>query len=304
MPVRRWLAPPATGRRWPPRSAPSHRAEGITAFVVGAMLGSFAFHWRSDRARAPPGRADRAGRRAGHRRPRSGPRSGRGPRRCRLAGPDAEHRPVEPQEPRVARRPGRAARDRARPRRPGLGRAAARRRGLRRHRRRRAGLGHPAPADPPRLRPREGQPAHPHGGAGRQGHHLRHRWSLDQARSGDGHHEARHDRRCRRDGDAGRAGGGRLPGAGRRPGRRRGERRERFRAATRRRGAPLRRAHQRGHQHRRRGSPGPGRRAGVRGRRDQACRRGRRRHPDRGDQGGARAAARRHLRQRRRPGRS
>ena len=89
----------------------------------------------------------------------------------------------------------------------GLGRAAARRGGLRRHPRRRPGLGDAAAADPPRLHAaaRRGRKA-PHGRAGRQGHHLRHRRPLDQAGRGDGQHEARHDRRRRRDGGDGRAG--------------------------------------------------------------------------------------------------
>ena len=57
--------------------------------------------------------------------------------------------------------------------------------------------------------------SHADGGAGRQGHHLRHRRPLDQVGRGDGQHEARHDGRRRRHvrhGGAGRRG---LPGAGR-----------------------------------------------------------------------------------------
>ena len=57
---------------------------------------------------------------------------------------------------------------------------------LRRHPRRRPALGHPAAADPPRLHARQGGGRRDaHGGAGRQGHHLRHRRPLDQARRGD-----------------------------------------------------------------------------------------------------------------------
>ncbi len=128
-----------------------------------------------------------------------------------------------------------------------------------------------ASATPPRLvrldyTPRQGVAPYADGRAGRQGHHLRHRRSLDQARRGDGQHEARHDRRRRRHVGAGRARRRGLPGAGGRPGAGRRERRRRQRAAPRRRGPPLRRPHHRGHQHRRRGPPGARRRDGVGGR--------------------------------------
>ena len=69
--------------------------------------------------------------------------------------------------------------------------------------------------------------------AGGQGHHLRHRRPLDQARRGDGQHEARHDRRRRRHRDHGRARRRRVPGAGHRPRRRRRERRRGRRDAPR-----------------------------------------------------------------------
>ncbi|UUZ60160.1 hypothetical protein [Nocardioides sp. B-3] len=36
--------------------------EALGAFVVGAMLGSFGFHWRSTGARGGSGRSHRAGR--------------------------------------------------------------------------------------------------------------------------------------------------------------------------------------------------------------------------------------------------
>ena len=79
----------------------------------------------------------------------------------------------------------------------------------------------PAAADParlhacPEIRQSEVEGSGAHGGAGRQGHHLRHRRSLDQVRRGDGQHEARHDRRRHRHVRHGRAGRRGLPGAGR-----------------------------------------------------------------------------------------
>ena len=60
---------------------------------------------------------------------------------------------LEPQEPGLARRPGRARWPGRPGSRSGLGREGAGRRGVRRHPRRRPGLGHPAAADPARLHP-------------------------------------------------------------------------------------------------------------------------------------------------------
>ena len=68
----------------------------------------------------------------------------------------------------------------------------------------------------------------------------------------------------------------------------------------RRRGPPRRRSHQRDHQHRRRGTARAGRRAGLRGRAAAARRARRHRHPDRCDEGRARAAHRRAVRHLRR----
>ena len=273
--------------------------EGIEAFVVGAMLGSFTFHWRStppeDAARHPGGPGRRPGRR--------GPRrtTGDRDRRRRVARPRAGHGPLESQEPRLARRAGRGAGRRGRSRGHRLGRAAPRRGGLRRRDRRRSGLGDAAAPDPPRLHPAQGRAAHAHRGARRQGHHLRHRRAVDQARPGHDHHEARHDGRRRGALDHGRAARPRLPGARRRAGPGGRERRVGQLDASRRRRAPLRRSHQRGHQHRRRGPPGPRRRAGLcRRRAGPGCGR-RRRHAHRCDEGRARPAPRRVLRQPRRP---
>ncbi len=249
-------------------------------------------------AGAPSGRA--GGARGPARRPRAGPRARGRRRRCRMARADARHGAGQPQEPGLARRAGARARRRARPRLPGLGRAAARRRGLRRHRRGRPGLRHAAAADPPRLRAAQGRPSYADGRARRQGDHLRHRRPVDQARRGDGQHEARHDRRRHRARDHGGARRGRLPGPRGRAGPGRRERDRRQRAAPRRRAPALGRPHLGGHQHRRRGPAGAGRRAGVRRGRDQARRRGRRRHPHRRDEGRAGPAGGRLLRQRRR----
>ena len=141
-------------------------------------------------------------------------------------------------------------------------------------------------AHPPRLvrldyTPEKARRSTPHRRARRQGHHLRHRRPDDQARRGDGQHEARHDRWRRRAGDDGGARRRRLPGARDRAGRRRGERHLRIGDPPRRRDPPLRRPHQRGHQHRRRGSAGARRRDGVRRRQARPRRARRRRHPDR-----------------------
>ena len=224
----------------------------------------------------------------------AGARPGARGRRRRLAGPDAGLGAVQPQEPRLAGRAGRRWPARS----AGLDvkvwdeqqLAAEGFGGIARRRPRR---GHAAPARRAGLHARgRGGRSAPARGPGRQGHHLRHRRPLDQAGRGDDQHEARHDRRRRRRRGHGRARRRRLPGAGHRPGRRGRERRRRRRDAPRRRasattaGAPPR-------------SPTPTPRAGW-------CSptrwptpwtkldpdgRGRRGHPDRRDEGRARASS-------------
>ena len=52
------LARAVTGRGTVATTIPAVDPEvGLEAFVVGAVLGSFQFHWRSERARAPPARS-------------------------------------------------------------------------------------------------------------------------------------------------------------------------------------------------------------------------------------------------------
>ena len=202
--------------------------EALTAFVVGAMLGSFGFHWRSAGPRAPartPGRA-RRDRRRRLGRPRAWSRA----RWRRLAGPDAGHGPVQPQVAAVARRAGRGAgrRQRPEPARSGTSRSWPS-----------EGFGGvlavgQASATPPRLirldyTPPARRPQGAAGGARRQGHHLRHRRPLDQARRGHVDDEARHDRWRRRDGRDGGAGPDGLPVPRHRT---RARRRERRSAAT------------------------------------------------------------------------
>ena len=209
--------------------------------------------------------------------------------RARTAG----HGAVQHQEPRLARRAGR--RD---GREPGLevavwdekrlaARASAASWASARPRRR-----------PPRLIRLDYSPAaraaraHADGGAGRQGHHLRHRRAVDQARP-------RRMATMKRDMTGGAvvlavmaalaAVGCPVRVIGLVAGRR--ERRLRQRAAPRRRGAPLRRPHHRGHQHRRRGPAGDGRRPRLRRRRARPRRDRRRRHPHRRDEGRARASS-------------
>ncbi len=58
-------------------------------------------------------------------------------------------------------------------------------------------LQHAAAAGAARLHARRRLPPYAARGAGRQGHHVRHRRAVDQARRGDDEHEARHDRRGR-----------------------------------------------------------------------------------------------------------
>ena len=94
----------------------------------------------------------------------------------------------------------------------------------------------------------------------------------------------------------------RLPAARDRARAHRGERRRRLVAAARRRGDPLRRPHQRGDEHRRRGAAGARGRHGLRPRQARPCRPGRRRHADRDDEGRPRPVDRRLLREPRRPG--
>ncbi len=88
---------------------------GLEPFVVGAILGSFAFAWRKaapEHVPVGPGRAGRPGRR----RPARPGARGRD-RRGELAGPHARLGAVQPQEPRLARRPGGRAGRRGRARR-------------------------------------------------------------------------------------------------------------------------------------------------------------------------------------------
>ena len=100
--------------------------------------------------------------------------------------------------------------------------------------------------------------------ARRQGHHLRHRRPLDQARSEHGRDEARHDRRRGGAGDDGRARRRGLPGAGDRSGACGRERDLRICDPPGRRDPALGWPHLRGHQHRRRGPAGPRRRPRLR----------------------------------------
>ena len=124
---------PGRGRHHGP--GPGRGRGGLEAFVVGAMLGSFALPLALGGPRARPGRPDRARRPARRRRPR--PCS---PRAIALGGAGWRARmlatvPSNLKNPAVAGRPGPRARRRGRPRRHRLGREAARRGGLRRHRR-------------------------------------------------------------------------------------------------------------------------------------------------------------------------
>ena len=158
--------------------------DGLEPFVVGAMLGSFGFSWRSHAARARARRPGRAGR-ARRRRPVA-PSTGPSPSAAPAGAPARW-----PRSPRTSRpRRGSPSRPASWPTRPVSGRPSGTsrpaRRGLRRHHRRRPGLGHPAPADPPRLHPGRGRSPHADRRAGRQGHHLRHRRALHQARRGHG----------------------------------------------------------------------------------------------------------------------
>ena len=150
-PAPRWPARPSTAPRWPPRSRPSSPRSASSRSWSARCSGSFALPWRTQRARARPRRAGScspAWPTSDH--PAPGAR-GRARRRG-LAGPDARLGAVQPQDPRLARRPGRRARRRGRARRATVwDEKRLAERGLRRHPRRRPGLGDPAAADPARL---------------------------------------------------------------------------------------------------------------------------------------------------------
>ena len=124
-------------------------------------------------------------------------------------------------------------------------------------------------------------PGAPARGPGRQGHHLRHRWALDQAGRG---HDLDEDRHGRRRGGPRRDGCAALPGRARPRHRSAGPGREHAVGhgdAPQRRDHPLRRHDGRGPQHRRRGPAGAGRRPRLHGRSAAARRRGRPRDADR-----------------------
>ena len=189
-------------------------ADGLEAFVVGAMLGSFAFHWRSQAPEQVPVRRVVL---AGLPEPealataleRGLALGGAGWRARMLATvPSNLKNPawLAEQAHEVAGECALGIRvwDEEELAAEGFG-------GI-------LGVGQ-ASATPPRLirldySPPRGRPQDPDRGAGRQGHHLRQRRPVDQARRGDGQHEARHDRRRRRDRGDGRAPRARLPGAG------------------------------------------------------------------------------------------
>ena len=299
-----WPAPPRTApassprsRRSPPTraSAPSSSARcSARSPSTGAPTGPAGATGRPDRAR-------RRGRRRRRRRARPGDRA----RRRRLALTHPGDRPGQPQDPGLAGRAGRRGR---------RGTPASRCRSGTTQRLEAEGFGGilavgGGSVNAPRLirmdyTPRGRHQAHAHGGAGRQGHHLRHRRPRHQAQRGHADDEARHERRRRgasppwlrsRDVDCPVRVVGLVPaaenavsGSAMRPGD----------VIT-----PLRRSHLRGQQHRRRGPPRAGRRDGVRRRRARADRPRRHRHPDRRDEGGARPVDRRLLRQPRGPGR-
>ena len=236
--------------------------------MVGTILGSFAFALAQGRARARPGRPGRAGR-PGRRRPARAGAGGRD-RRGELAGPHARLGAVQPQEPRLARRPGRRARRRGRPRGHGLGREAAGRRGVRRHRRRRA-------------RPRPTR----RGWSGSTTRRAKASRAVRRTvvlvgkgitfdtgglsiKPGEAMVNMKRDmtggaRRHRPSWPRWPTSAARCRSSGWSPAAENADRRQR--AAPRRRDPPLRRPHHRGHQHRRRGPPGARRRAGLRRRR-------------------------------------
>ena len=189
---------PRTGPAWRPRSPRSRPTAALEAFVVGAMLGSFGSTGAPTRpsTRRSPGSCSpacpttrtRAGRSTG-RSPSAAPAGGRGcSPRCR---PTSRTPPGWPSRPIDA---GRRVRPRSRrsgtsTARPPTASAASSASGRPRRR-------------PPRLiqldyTPAKGAAEGAARGPGRQGHHLRHRRPVHQARRGDGQHEARHDRRRR-----------------------------------------------------------------------------------------------------------
>ena len=170
---------------------------GLEPFVVGAMLGSFGFDWRSAAPEHVPAARivlagladDRPPAPWRARSPSAGPAGG--PGRSLRCPPTSRTPPGSPSRrrrwpPRPGSRSRSGTRSGSRPRASAASSASARPR-----RRRRGWSGST-------TRPREGRAPHADRGPGRQGHHLRHRRPLDQARRGDGQHEARHDRRGRR----------------------------------------------------------------------------------------------------------
>ena len=253
-----------------PDGDPVPDATALEAFVAGTMLGAFEFHWRSTGPKrqpvrqvviaTPPGTLAGADQAALARAVAIG---GAGWRSRMLATvPSNLKNPawLADQAEQVAAAAGLDG--------PHLGRGRSRARRLRRHPGRRPGLGDPAPADPARLHARgrrrsNGEEASARRARG-QGHHVRHRRPLDQARSEHGRDEARHDRRCGGAGDDGRARRRGLPGAGDRSRACSRERDLRICDPPGRRDPALGWPHLRGHQHRRRGPAGPRRRPRLR----------------------------------------
>src|SRR5215218_8786361 len=164
---------------------------------------------------------------------------------------------------------------------------------------RRGGAGQRQPAAPGRaaLRPAATGARRPRARARRQGDHLRHGRHLAQAGAAHGGHEGRHGRRRR--GDRGDRCDRRARSARARDHRRRGDREhaERPRLPARRHHHRGKRQDDRGHEHRRRRTARPRRRALVRARPGRDAH-PRPRHADRRDGGRARRLLRRHLRQR------
>ena len=271
--------------------------EGLGAFVVGAMLGSFAFHWRSTGPKERPVARDRAGRRRRRRRRRRA-RPGHRPRRRRLALAGARHRarPTSRPPPGSPSRPSRSARPPASTSRSGTRTSSAT-----------EGFGGllavgGGSANPPRLIRMDYTPR----GATRRtptvvlvgkgitfdsgGLDIKpSEGMLTMKRDMSGGGAVIAAMAALRDVDCPVRVIGLVPaaensvsGSAMRPGD----------VIT-----PLRRPHLRGQQHRRRGPPGPRRRDGVRRLRARADGPGRHRHPDRRDEGGAGPVDRRLLRQ-------
>ena len=190
--------------------------EGLGAFVVGAMLGSFGFHWRSTGpAETPVARIVLGGTLAevaDEELARALAAGGAGWRSRLLATvPSNLKSPawLAQQAEELARRRGPRGRD--------LGRGTPRRGRLRRRARRRRGIGVAAPPDPPRLHAARRHQEDADRGARRQGHHLRHRRPRHQASRRHADDEARHVGRRRGAGHHGRAARRAVPGAGDRP---------------------------------------------------------------------------------------